>query len=858
MVRISRLALVEQVQRELAASGRVTLAGPAGIGRSTLLADVVAALPGRVRHLRPAPTDCAVPGAALAALSESCALPVAATGNAEDSLRLRLSVRDLVREAEVLAIDDAHLLDELSADVLAAAVHHTGVRVITTVRSPAAERITGARPFAVPPFDTDQVAVLLEAHGLAYRLAGRVHAASGGIPRLALELGQAVAVPQAALELLAPLDHDAHVTLLLAALAQRPTLRLLRRAGRGGADEHIAAAVAAGLVSITDDDQVVIRAGAVASALVASATAGERARCHGALAAATEDPTARLWHFASMRHTPDAELAGRLAAAAAGSRDRGLPVRAAELALRAVDLAPVTSPDGTVSGWLAGAAVDAAAGGRADLCNRALSLLESSGAARADIVRARIAAVDAAGQALDGLDELLARALVEATGLPELLAAVHLRLALRANLAEGSPDRASAHARHAAQQARRAGDSTAQAQALTMLARMQRILGDPSAESTLAEALALSPEPPVVDLRDSPHYLAVRHAVFDDRLDDARSALLELLPVAEVCGLAEDMVDMLRSLAEVEVRTGRCGAAMVHAARALGICEGAGMSPGPGWFTAAVVELAGGSLSKADGYAHRAVRASAEERDQVYLARALHVTGLIRLVGRDAVGAVEVLRRVRTLEIAQHVVDPSQLRWHGDLAEALVAIGELPEAYRTMVEARQVAARLGRRGVLAALDRAEGLYRSAAGDGAHAVALLHRADEHFALLGMPLERGRALLALSVAQRRRRHRSAAREAQQQAVAVFTEIGAANWAELARATFDGEAGPAVGELGLTDAESRVVELVGRGASNREIAAALFLSVKTVEAMLTRIYRRLGVRSRTQLVTLLRGAG
>jgi DNA-binding CsgD family transcriptional regulator len=55
-------------------------------------------------------------------------------------------------------------------------------------------------------------------------------------------------------------------------------------------------------------------------------------------------------------------------------------------------------------------------------------------------------------------------------------------------------------------------------------------------------------------------------------------------------------------------------------------------------------------------------------------------------------------------------------------------------------------------------------------------------------------------------------------------------------------------------LTDAEARVAREVARGASNREIAERTYVSIKTVEATLTRIYRKLDVRSRTHLATLL----
>ncbi|MEU8007416.1 hypothetical protein AB0B66_40175 [Catellatospora sp. NPDC049111] len=138
--------------------------------------------------------------------------------------------------------------------------------------------------------------------------------------------------------------------------------------------------------------------------------------------------------------------------------------------------------------------------------------------------------------------------------------------------------------------------------------------------------------------------------------------------------------------------------------------------------------------------------------------------------------------------------------------------------------------------MLAALDRAEGVHRCAVGDGAHAVALLRRSQEQFAALGMPMERGRSLIALTAAERRRRHRSAARAAQQLAEQVFAEAGAPGWAAAARITAEPAGSPAHGSparrpassapvsttgptgsgpLALTDAEARIVAMVTEGA-------------------------------------------
>jgi len=85
-------------------------------------------------------------------------------------------------------------------------------------------------------------------------------------------------------------------------------------------------------------------------------------------------------------------------------------------------------------------------------------------------------------------------------------------------------------------------------------------------------------------------------------------------------------------------------------------------------------------------------------------------------------------------------------------------------------------------------------------------------------------------------------------------IFERLGAALWTEKATIESSGIGGRSPGPLDLTPTEHEVAELVGRGHTNREVASAMFLSVSTVEANLRRIYRKLGVRSRTELSRML----
>ncbi|MEU6892546.1 LuxR family transcriptional regulator [Streptomyces sp. NPDC046557] len=904
--------LIEAVDRALTTHGRAILTGPAGAGKTEVVRAVAAGAEARretVLHLAPEAADQWIPEASAAALLAS--VPRAALdrlagpqrtaiallrretdtpGAGRDHVALRLAVVEVLRTLAtrnpvLLVVDNAQWLDAESTDLLRFALRLTPPRVRVLV----AECVQGGAPVAVslcgpstptvrvPPLGAEEVAELLVRHGLPARLAGRIHQASGGNPRLALALGHSLTeaagsrdggpgahhadtlpvsgqAREVARRLLAEAPARARRTLLLAALASRPTTALLRRAGSPDAEAELAEAERAALVTVGEDGAVRFTAGALPTALAADAGWPERAAGHAALAAAVDDPVQAVRHRALAVDTPDAGLAAEITEAAAACRRRGQRALAAELGLLAAERTPGDRPEEELA-RLVTAAEDAGWAGRADLARRAARAVLARDASPADRVRARLAVIDAAGQALADLDETFAYAIDDAAGDPALLAAVRLRVAWKHNLSDGDPVRSRDAAAEAGALAALGGDQVAEAMALTVRARMGRILGDPGAEDILAEALALPvPEVPL-GMRNAPQYLAVRHALFDDRLEEAHRQLLVLLPAVQRTGSSEDVFEVLRSLTEVELRRGRCAAGAAHARRALELTIEAGLSPGPAWYVAATAEATGGSFARAAGYARRGIQASEEEHDQVFLSRALFALGSVELATGEAAKAVATLRRVAGLEDAQQVVDPSILRWHGELAEALVAADAPGEAAELLDSVRTVARALGRTGVLAALDRAQGLCLSARGDAEAAVALLEATARRFDELGLPLERGRTLLALARVERRRRRRAPARTALREAAEVFDRAGAKPWLDLARESAPEAAALHPGVAALTEAETRLALLVSQGASNQEAAAKLFLSVKTVESRLTRIYQKLDVRSRAQLATALR---
>ena len=156
---------------------------------------------------------------------------------------------------------------------------------------------------------------------------------------------------------------------------------------------------------------------------------------------------------------------------------------------------------------------------------------------------------------------------------------------------------------------------------------------------------------------------------------------------------------------------------------------------------------------------------------------------------------------------------------------------------------------LDRPTLTAAAARGRALLLGSRGDLEGATAAAEQAVEIHAALGLPFEHARSLLVLGEVQRRAKARKAARETLTAAAEAFERLGAHRWAERAKAERARIGGRTTIE-GLSETELRVAELVAAGKSNKEVAAELFVSVRAVEANLSRVYAKLGIESRTEL--------
>ncbi|HXJ67035.1 MAG TPA: LuxR C-terminal-related transcriptional regulator, partial [Actinomycetota bacterium] len=249
-------------------------------------------------------------------------------------------------------------------------------------------------------------------------------------------------------------------------------------------------------------------------------------------------------------------------------------------------------------------------------------------------------------------------------------------------------------------------------------------------------------------------------------------------------------------------------------------------------------------------------RALAESMELVF-AEVLHlsVLGFLDLFQGNPEGAARHLGRGSDLMVAMGIQEPALLRLVPDEVEALVALGQLDRAEVLLDPFQQRAAGLDRVWALATGARCRGLLLAARGDLTGALDSLQLALVHHERLPEPFALARTLFCLGRIQRRGKLRAEARTSFERSLRIYGDLGARPWAERAGREARRVGLRAAGPLDLTPTEEQVAALVAEGRTNREAADALFMSVNTIEWNLTRIYRKLGVRSRTELAAKLR---
>lgn len=296
---------------------------------------------------------------------------------------------------------------------------------------------------------------------------------------------------------------------------------------------------------------------------------------------------------------------------------------------------------------------------------------------------------------------------------------------------------------------------------------------------------------------------------------------------------------------------GRWQRALAHASAALDLAEQLGDDQFRGMVLhgRALVDAHRGDVEAARSAAAEAAEIADAVADAIFPIWNEAVLGHLELSLGEPEAAAAHLRDLPERLTVLGWNDPADSVWP-DAIEALVEVGDIERAVSYLARYEALAQRSGSVWARAASARCRGLLSAAQGSFDAAFAAFDQAlAEHERMPGS-FERGRTLLACGAVRRRARQRGAAREALGAALDIFEQQGAHQWARRASEELARISGRRPAGQELTATELQVARLAAQGRANKQIAVALFMSVHTVEAHLSRVYRKLGVRSRTQL--------
>jgi DNA-binding NarL/FixJ family response regulator len=185
-----------------------------------------------------------------------------------------------------------------------------------------------------------------------------------------------------------------------------------------------------------------------------------------------------------------------------------------------------------------------------------------------------------------------------------------------------------------------------------------------------------------------------------------------------------------------------------------------------------------------------------------------------------------------------------------DAVEAMIATDRVSEVEPLIAALEHDGRRLDRTWMLAAGKRCRSMWLAAQGDVEAATSMAQQAMAVHARLPMPFESARTQLLLGQLQRRGRLGEAATASLSAASSAFESMGTPLWLKRTQDELVSARVNRSGDQRLTPSQRRIAELAASGMTNRDVAAALFISLKTVEAGLTSVYRKLGITSRTDL--------
>jgi ATP/maltotriose-dependent transcriptional regulator MalT len=424
----------------------------------------------------------------------------------------------------------------------------------------------------------------------------------------------------------------------------------------------------------------------------------------------------------------------------------------------------------------------------------------------------------------------------------------------------GSLDRALEMADEELAIARELGDDVILAFALSAKGEFSFVAGDPAWDALSSEAVDHERRIGLFPTYTSPRLARGWQLVRVGRFDEAETILLESLEHLRARGQVTFTWQPLWYLAELEWRRGDWAQAEAYVTEGLEIALGTGVE----WArmhllsTSAVMLSLRSRLDEARSQAVQALEI-ADRYGQLHGQLENRATlGFVELSAGDPRAAADAMAPSLRLVAELGIRDPGAEPYWPDILLAFAAADRVDEAQALAEDLETRATELDRPWAVSIAHLGFGLVADARGDHAGAIAWYERAIAGYEDDKQYVTRAWTFLALGRARRSLKQKRAAREAFEEARRLFAHVGAPRWVERADEELARISGVATSLYELTPTERRVAELVATGRTNREVAQELFLSIKTVEANLSRIYSKLGISSRRELADALAGGG
>lgn len=796
----------------------------------------------------------------------------------------------------LVVADDVHWLDHASREALSFVARRLGAEGVVLVLaarvggesdSEVLAAFEGIEARAVAPLDDADAAELLRREApshVADTVAADLVATAHGNPLALTEIPRGLSPDQLAgreplagptragdriedafAHQLAGLPEETREALLIASAMQtgRHDIYLKALELRGVPKSALDAAISAQLITL--DGRVEFFHPLLRSAVYHAADPIQRRSIHATLAELADGvgtPGRRAWHLAAAADAPDEQVAAALEEAAAEARSRGGILAAGRAFERAANL---STDDAARARRLLEAASDYAQVSQADyalaLVSQAQELVPPDSAPSTEVIRVRGRVEMRRGAPLTAHGLLVAEAERIQDAHPGIAASLLVEASV-AHMMTGDMEALIATGDRARALLPAGADPAIEVLSGVLVGEAHAALGhEDQADALLDPAMPFLTGEYVLAMPSEIVGMAGQSAIWYERWDRATAVLDHLIALAREASAINHIIYPLAAHAILDFRRGYWSAALADAAEAARLARETKLTPLMTFALSvqAHVEAAMGRREDARAHGREAVQIA-----ELLNAPAITVYGLNALA-LDAFGAGEIETAVeyydRVHRFTQKLHTQRGLVQYGaDRVEALARLGRTDEAFQALEE---FADRLGGgRWAQAALARCRGILADKTAEHHFVTALSHHEHD-----GQPFERARTQLAYGERLRRDRRRADAREQLTEALDTFERLGATPWADRTRvemratggAAAEGgaaekEAVAAAGLEELTAHELQIARLVAYGDTNRQVAAKLFLSPKTIEYHLSQIYRKLDLRSRTQLASLM----